>query len=520
MKFFSLSELKNNISSGLDSHESDFFKALRKEYARLFESSPGLKIDDREVTEQELFFLIDLYEKEENQVFSSWVEADETLLSFLKNKRIRKIKPVDLHEGHLLQEKYQVFLGHFLYSELTHKVKEAIETEDLFSMVLYTELSKILTEKKRIDVQRPFQEYIEGALKSNNKLVFSEEFIGLLNLLDDNYYSLKISYVDYIKTKVKKDNELWGEGIKRLKQLKLHKQHKVEVANLINTLSEKPNKNSSIRVFQLLRTPLFYAGLLIIAVLVYILIPKEAVKPPIKSGVPQNRTGLDSLTLAEIEGTDTLLGYKEDSVLQDLEKFAPPPDVVDAFQVVDGEDTLKNQLVKALTRSMVADYNIQDKQQDSESCNSLSISEKEGFQMKGVLDLDDFYGGFDHLLINKTEYDLYIILFENESSGDAYGSFVPANGKIRFEYKKNMRLTVYSGRDLTKFNPLLHKNGGYGSVQYAKEIDDRFTAHFCELNMYNLQLMGKTWTAKSHGSKSTISNQNGPILFESDAFVE
>lgn len=525
MIFFSFAELKREIEDYRKQGKKLTAEYLKELFSQKIGGADLLAVSERNVTPQELFFLLDQYEVEENRVFSDWVLTDQTLLSFLRDQELPGNTEVQKHEGHFLQEKYHLFVAQFLYPKLIERTQNAIKDEDQYSLTQLSELKHLLPEESKLKVDNLIDGYIQSIIndaKSNKKRakekLLQSGSVLLLNSLGEHFYPSKVQFVDSLKDIIEKEQDLSQKAIIAVKRVNLHDAHKKEVLSFLSGLSNTYRKGG-VSAPKLLRTPLFYLGLLIVALLVYILLPKSMVKPVQTSGLPLNRTGLDSLSLDEIKSADSLLGYKSYSIITDNEEFRSVP-LIDQYQMIDGEDTLKNDLARALSISMAADYKIQKDQGDSQNCSPLSMGERKGFQMEGVKNIEVLPKGFAHRMKNSSAYDLYILLFENEVGGNVYGSFIPSKGEVKFELNKGLRLVVYSGKDFTKFNPLQHKNGGYGSVVYAKQIDDRFIAHFCTLNQYNLQLMSKSWRAVKHGEETVVKAENGPIQLVSKAFEE
>lgn len=524
MKFIDLLELEKAIGLDLGKRSDDFIEDLRKRYAAVFNNSKEHLVNGQTYTLQEVYFLLDLYEKEENRVFSQWVKSDDVLFSFLRNDDYAGASKTKKHDGHLLQEKYYKFVSNFLFSKLSTCIDKSCSNANVKSLMVELDLTKVLPAKNRIEAQQKIVTYIDDVIKNAQTgdqkyidVLFLPEITLLINELDETFYALKVSFIDSVKSIIIRNKEHSVIAFKRLRQLDLHSAHRKEVNQFIHQQSNLKNRKGSLSLTFLLRTPLFYAGVLVLSILIYLLIPKEIVKPKKHSGTPQMRTGLDSLSLGEIHGADTLLGYKEDSSLTDLEDQLVP-NVIENYQVIESDDTLINELAQALSKSMAADYQIQETQEDSEDCQPLKLSQKEAFQMEGVKSTNSLVGEHQHQLENSTSYDMYILLFENRVNGNVFGSFLPAGGKLNFSYNEGMRMMIYSGKELTEFNPLLQKNGGYGSVVFSKRIDQRFTAHFCELNVYNLQLMSKSWVAKGSGRFTKIYDDGGPLKLESNTF--
>jgi hypothetical protein len=525
MIFIPFSKLKQELVNTEDDVYGVSMTELRIRLSDKIGQSKSIEIDGFHVSTQNLYFLMDLYEKEEYRVFSDWIITDEALFSYLRSKDLPKNFKVKSYEGHTLKESYNKFLTQFLNPKIEKELSDSIDKKDFKSLLKISKLKTLLPLKNKIEIDNQLTSCLRsiiedekhGAGKAKEQML-QPEFVQLINGLDDSFYQIKILFLEAIKGLIEKKDEFAALGLRSLKKLELNNAHKREV-DLFISKWKSPKINKSTKASHLFRTPLFYVGLLVCAVLIYILIPKEVKQPNQNSDLPMNRTGLDSLTLDEIKNTDSLLGYKSDTLIKDNEEFNNVP-VVERYQMIDSEDTLKNDLARSLAISMVADYEVQMAQNNSQDCNPLRMGEKTKFQMDGVMSLSYIIGGFDHKIENNSSYDLYILLFKNETSEAVYGSFVPVNGDLICQFVKGMRMIIYSGRDLTRFNPLQKKNGGYGSIVDAKRIDKRLTAHFCELNQFNLQLMSKSWVAMKNGRVTVISDDNGPIHVKSDAFEE
>jgi hypothetical protein len=242
-------------------------------------------------------------------------------------------------------------------------------------LLVELDLTKVLPIKNRVEAQQKIVSYIDGVIlitqsedQKDIDVLLSPEITSLINELDETFYALKVSFIDSVKNLIYHYKELSGRICKRLRQLDLHAAHRKEVNRFIYQQNNSKRQKGSLSLSFLLRTPLFYAGVLVLTILIYLLIPKEIVKPKKHSGTPQARTGLDSLSLGEIQGTDTLLGYKEDSSLTDVESQIIP-NRIENYQVVESDDTLRNELAQALSKSMAADFQIQKTQGDTKNVN-------------------------------------------------------------------------------------------------------------------------------------------------------
>lgn len=527
MKFVSLEELVKRAKIQAEGINEETLEKLSEVYDKELATSHKIDFSDNELSAQEVYFLLDLYQEQQNRVFSGWVIADSLLYSFLRYEKLDNLKGnVRTYNGHTLENQYKAFLGHFLREPLKKAIESSYEKDSLHGLIMAVKVTSLLPDNERVSQQRKVSNYIDHQLKESEssescrKRLLSNEMVDLLNHLDDNYYATRIAYIDTLKHLLEIDLVVFEKVAACLKKLALNAAHEDEVKSFIAKRRNKTSTTRNVTLTSLFRNPLFYMGLLIIAVLVYILIPKDTSRPKVADGELIKRSGLDSLTIDDIKQTDTLLGYQEDSTNVDIEGQGIPNPSVNAMQIIDTEDTIRNEIAAALTRSMVADYQIQEKQADTKDCMPMPNSERQKFQMNGVKGVDELSGGSFHIIRNESSLDVYMLIFENKKGGEIFGSFIPANGKLKFNLQKGLRLVLYSGRVFTRFNPLLQKNGGYGSVMEAKKIDDRFTAHFCELNIYDLQLMSKSWVAVKRGRETKISNRGGVVSVESDSFKE
>ncbi len=523
MIFIAFSELKREIVNP-EVHTKDLsISELRVMLSNKLGDESTLEIKGFQLSAQNLYFLMDHYEKEEYRVFSDWVLSDSSLFLYLRDKELPQTFKVKNYEGHTLKTNYYKFLDNFLSPKLDKDLLSSISEGRLASLLNISELKTLLPEENKIEIDHKLASFIRSTIEEAKtdrgttiERMFRLEFIMLINRLDESFYQVKILFLETVKTLIKDNSELSDKGFSSLKRIKLNSTHKKEVDLFLSRWkNSKISKGTKLK--HLFRTPLFYAGLLVLIVLIYILVPKETVQPNQNRVAPFERTGLDSLTIDEIKNTDSLLGFNRDTLIAEIEEFNNLP-LVDRYQMIDSEDTLKNDLARSLVISMVADYEIQKAQSNSPDCKPLSMGGKLKFQLDGVRNVNDMAAGVNHKIVNNTSYDLYILLFKNDPTEAVYGSFVPSKGELTFQLVQGMRLIIYSGRDLTRFNPLQNKNGGYGSIVEAKRIDSRFTAHFCELNQFNLQLMSRSWTAMRKGGLTIISDDNGPIRIKSDVF--
>lgn len=523
MKFASFKHICMSFDLKPDGRVEETIELLKEEISKRIPLGHEREVNTVSFSASELMMLLDLYTSSENRIFSDWVDADEELSAFLYGG-ISKVKSgsVKQYDGHTLQQRYKQFLTLFLSAAIRGAIDEAIKENNKRDIFKALKLSNLISNEERILLQHKVVDYLRRSFDGvrnddhERKSLLSKETVQILNQLDDSYYAVRLEYIDWAREIL--GQESLGKIVPLLRRLNLSTAHSQELEQAIKKLEETKYSKRNVQLKSLLTTPLFYVGLLVLAVIIYLFLPKPTNKTVVPDGLLVNRSGLDSLNQSEIQRADTLLGYKNDTTSLHIEGINNQVNTVTNLQVVDVEDSLVNILATTLLKSMRVDYAIQNQQNDSRDCQPMTAAERTSFQMKGVKDISMLTSGYMHTISNESNDEVYILTFENRRTGEVYGAYIPSKGRINLRLSLGTHLVIYSGKDLTRFNPLMHKNGGYGSLEKAKKIDGRFTAHFCEFSIQNELLLNRCWVADRKGSHTTFQTHGGELSLKSDAF--
>jgi hypothetical protein len=255
---------------------------------------------------------------------------------------------VVLRKDHQLFEAYQNFLDRYLTPILTNKIAESLKGKDLFALGNHLLFSSLLTEKTRIACQQTTVAYLRQLLtqlkvrqgvdlQDQLKLVFSYEFVNVLNALDEYFYSDSIAYIDTAKLIVQK-NDLSPLILDKIKSaisnVRLNKKHFEQVQDFCNSdVFNARRKTPRSNLNDFVRSPLFFVAVIAIVINFIFFYPMgEEVE---EKNAIEETTGIDGLSDEELKKVDTLLGYQRDSLIEPVEF----PDVSSRIILV--EDSLE-----------------------------------------------------------------------------------------------------------------------------------------------------------------------------------
>ncbi|MDX1650941.1 MAG: hypothetical protein R3277_00500 [Brumimicrobium sp.] len=529
-------KLAECLNYSLKRIDEKVIEELSEKAVKHFSSQEALKCGKTNYSAPEIFYLLEGLRKPEIQVFHDWIQSDQMLLNFLMHPEedVEKEYSVSRYTGHVLEESFYSFLSTFLEPIIQKKISEAIQKGETKDLIDAFEFTQPLNTEVRIRIQQPAVNFIKASFQEisgpNSQVLSSDkgsrlldsftspEFVRVLNLLDENFYSLRISYVDAVKRffEAEELDERLKLGLMRaLQSLDLNIAHRQQVKTF--NFHQKERSRSKRKIFilnkALFRNPLTYIFIVVVLFITVMMLPFSGSEQTQKVANP---TGLDSLTLDEIKTADSLLAFKEDSALRELEDLSVPTMVQDIFISVN-PDLIKNETVKKLYSSMLNDYQIQQENNFYSDCNAVKKSEVMKFSYPGIASVEN-NENTNHLIINETDFDAYVLIFQNKNNGKARGIFLPSGGKTRLRLDASSNLIFYMGEKLTKFNPLLNENHGYGNVEDAKKIDESFTAHFCYMNVHTYRILSSIYRVRRIEAETRLrQEESGSIIIDSKA---
>ncbi len=500
MKFISLYMLAEKLDVSTDISRKEATTNLQKRAASYFESQHSIIVDGVELTEEELTFFLVAHEEPEKKVFNEWVFQDPMLYEYivrgdraLKGKEVRFHK----HEGHYLEQAYKSYLTPYLFTlisrgfrkwSIEHPLQELIVHVSAIPLVeadrqssLYHDVLQTVPVSAERDAER---QWFEDQLENG-------ELIGFFNALNNEVYSAKIKMVERAKTMISSETNLLQKRkkLQHLLRLQLNAKHKEQLgvwaANL-DSVGKSGRLNG--------KNPILFGVALLVLLVVglFIWYPTTSDNVANFNGGNNNTSGLDSLDEQAIHAADSLLGYQSDTIKTVEYEGIPVYNPV-KNTMVRTDLSIENALVKRLRESMMNDYEI--RSSFSSDCEGMERAALHDFQFDSVRSSKALKGE-THAIHNLSERDLFILQYEPSQGGGVWGAFFPSGVKRSIDLKVGHHLLVYSGKNLARFNPLKFKNQGYGNVTDARKITPAFTAHFCDFDLMDVQMLNRIYEVK------------------------
>lgn len=504
MKFFDLRELSNQLDG-----DSNLPSAQLLGFVDQKIRDASMDWNTIHYSRFDLETFIFTIQQENGIIFYDWVLTDSGLKSLLIDGVISTHTPVNKHSGHLLEKEFHAFLTPFLSVALKESLRESAHSADFQLFTTLLQYALLLQESEQLmiqnDVKRTVQSFFEDRFLLPDQLseegilhqlsfLKDESFVACMNLFDKSLYSFKISFLKRLELFSEHPNAtsfVLQVFRKNLMRLNLNPGHKEELEGFLSESTKvKANRFSQRKRSQLMRfgLPLLLIGLFCALIVGLINWGNGTSVPKV---VVRNQSGLDSLTADELRAVDTLLGMnlsKEDLQLERDEA----DDMLLIPSFVFPSVVIKNTIAKALHSSMVKDYGIQENSYFNDPCQPVPLPEYSQVNYEHVLMVDQLSGPF-HKIKNESEYQVYVLVFDNDVGGKLFGKLVPAGGAMSVGLKTGQFLFFYIGKEMSRFNPAKEFNNGYGSIQTAKEVDPSFVFHYCMMDYHSLTQLGKIY---------------------------
>lgn len=550
MKFVYYRSLAKSLNVNVEKLDKNAISQINAAAESYFKSNESLICDNQKLSKTDVFEKLDSFNNPSAVVFHDWIKTDKAISVLLQNDsesfgfhdKITNEK----YKGHALEKQFYSFLTPFIFSILEKEVLNSLANKDFVKLRFFIQYADLIEETKKISLQqevnsqlRPMfstllsefgkngfgekevsQKKVTETWNKNSelvKLLTSRDLVDILNLLDKQFYALRVSYIDMIKEVLVHPN-IETATFKKISQevnrLELNDAHKSQVKSFTHQSKSQLYQKQRTTVFNkaLLRNPLVYTAALVIIVVVLLAVPFDFKKND--SPKKEKISGLDSLSIDEVKKTDSLLAYKKDSTLFETDDMTVPVALPD-YILSDNSSEIKNETANVLYESMMNDYKIQQNNIGS-NCKPLESYDLKKFNYENVKTLENQFSNHD--FINESIEGCYILLFENKKDGAAFGKYVPSGGSTEMKIVKNWRVIFYSGKDFTSFNPLKISNNGYGNLEDAKKIDETFNTHFCQMDYSNFRILSKIYHVASIGKTTRlINNKNGALELSSSS---
>jgi hypothetical protein len=283
MKFISVRRLAAVLKLEVSRTNDELIHKLKQSVEQYFLKNQILNAFGQDFTQQELIFILNQLKEENIPVFHEWIEEDRLLVEYLfsSGEIILENEDVILSKENDLFESYQNFLETYLAPILSKKLSEFIKEGNLAELGNHLRFSPLLAKKKRIEIQQAVVSYLRQSiaqlkvshdqeLQKQLKLVFSPEFVQLLNELDESFYADSIKYFDTARLVVQR-NDLSLLVLDRIKStilsLNLNKEDHQKVvdfssSNAFRARVKKPNS----RINEMVKSPFFIVAVIVVLV--------------------------------------------------------------------------------------------------------------------------------------------------------------------------------------------------------------------------------------------------------------
>lgn len=448
-------------------------------------------------------------------IFQDWISSDPVFYPLLtEDKIISRIPSEKRFKGHFLEEAFYGYLSAYLFPVLQKKLPDLMDAQRFEDVAFIMKMTHYLTASDRLIMHRQLSGLIAHFLKNKSKeiasIVQSDEllrslqfirkngFIDAINELDKSFYSTRIEFVKWVNDAIQHPqcDVLVLRSIRlSLLELALNPAQHEELNGFLDQafLSRKSAIGKVAIRKDLVKSRFLWASLAFLGVIVFLLVYLGG--PELKKDIPRLNSGLDSLNAEQINNVDTLLGLNltDPDVILEEDVDDVQPDLRFSFP----SQAFKNEAVKALHGSMVTDYNQQQDLMLDTECNPIPMGEFKSFVYEGMSSTDGISGPY-HQFKNFSSYNVFVVVYENETDGAYFGKLIPSGGKVNIGLKTDHSVFFYIGKELTKFNAAKLENKGYGSIEEAKKVGKYFNAHFCEVEYTTLITLNKIFTVKNN----------------------
>lgn len=283
MRFISVRRLAAFFKLEFSRVDDELVEKLRVSIDQHFLQNSVLIAFGQRFNQKELIFIINQLKEDEIRVFHDWIENDRVLVEYLFSKGesiLLNEEIISVKEPNLLPA-YQEFVSTFLTPILFHKTNQYIAEKDLNELSNHLRFGLLLTTEKRIEIQKPINAFLKQLLAQTKvsqdkelhkllNLVFSDEFVELLNELDDFYYQDVLSYFNTAKLIVQR-NDLSPMLLNRVKSaltgLNLKEEDQLQAqyfvkANTFTSRSKSPSSNLD----EMVKSPFFFIAVLVVII--------------------------------------------------------------------------------------------------------------------------------------------------------------------------------------------------------------------------------------------------------------
>ena len=426
---------------------------------------------------------------EETLIYCDWIDQHQQL-SMLLGGKIPSLAFMDSNKwlGHRFFSSFSNFLKPFLVTSLLELSKNASFEEHarLLSiaellpsddrMFVEAELIKPLSERINTSKLQVEKADSEKALTEAIQPFVNDTAIQMVNYLSRSSYSIKLSYVDHLLWVIKQRGctvRLANWILKQLETIELNPEHRQKVQDLkkdlmaghITVQNDNLSKSGSFSI----RSAIYLGSiLLLLGVSAWIIWKKPFSETEDKPF--DNATAYQQFTKEERK--------KIDSLLREIQEERNPEDnLIDPSQPILGNGVsvsiripFENKRMEGIYKDLQLDVDLFDRGLQ-DSCGSYSTKEAQKAHYMNVLPLEKRVATLDLMMKNESEYDVYMIVFEDEAKGNIYSLLIEHGTQTSVQMEEYDHVLFIAGNNL---GPFIAPAGASGLPS------KRFDHHFCK----------------------------------------
>ena len=415
---------------------------------------------------------------------------------------------------HKLFGRFKRFVSPFIFEPLKKEVKSLLSVRDFRALSATVKYLELLDEDARLIVENILVTAVEEELenissKAKNiseerdmiallELFRNEHFYAVLNALSKSQYATKILPIDSFKALMNNKHlrrNLILTSLNVMQQLDLNPEHKKALNQFVINYRKGKVKShdeihrqrvSKIQQWQRVMALILLAVVVIISTYVYL--DNTINQSP---EIEHAQQGFDSLKLEEMRFIDSLFQPEKEIEYQSEDQSNASQALV--YDIPASNKLIKNRSMRDLQYDLYLDYTIQNfitqNGSKASNCNAISKPEYKNFNINNLRNLTAMVDGGTCEFYNNTNWEVYIIVFDNTYDGLAYGKLIPVGANVELMMKKGQYAMFYIGDYMSDFFPNSRGNLGYGSDDLAQLLQGGLNAHFCTQDFQTHQFL-------------------------------
>jgi len=504
-KFISISTFSALYSSHADILSPEGLEAFK---SKLLSVEVTRVCHEKGIEKWELEHFVSTLNVPENLVFYGWVAQNSGLEKLLTQKEGPvnfEINSVQLK--HQLFEAYKRFISPYLSEALlrfTNADKRTISAAFSYvklldpdhSAVVEEQLFKSIREELKSAKGQMKEVFEEQELVDLIRPLCSDEIMLCVNRMSRSMYASKLNYVDDILGAIRSKActaRFANWILKRMELVELNQEHAYKINDLRKELQE-----GSIRVRNSLETgraptpwKTIVTTLLVALIGAFIFYvvkyqPFSDVEPPKLT----DNTAFTQFSIDERLKIDSLLkemgGDREDEDFW-IDNSIP---IMGGSATVSTLSEFENDRMQGIYEDLLKDANLQENGYSDTCVRAVQYKRR-----SGVKDLKAKTGRVEAMIRNDSEYDVIVLVSENQSGGNVYSMFLKA-GEIKvFEFDVENTLTLVAGNTFHDYSP--------PNVTTDQLPSTSFKHHFCDIDMnYGRSINTSYLLKKINGGKT------------------